>query len=58
MSPERKFFVPLLCAFVACPIFIVLHELGHCVAGVWLGARVELRYANTILTIPQDKDSP
>jgi hypothetical protein len=58
MSPASKFFVPFLCAFVACPVFIVLHELGHCVAGFWLGARVELHYANTILTIPQGKDTP
>ena len=58
MSTMRKLLVPFLCAFVACPVFIVLHELGHCVAGIWLGARVQLHYANTMLTIPHDKDTP
>lgn len=47
MNTAGKFLlVPFLCAFVACPAFMFLHELGHYVAGVCLGATsVKLHYA-------------
>jgi hypothetical protein len=46
MSTSRKCLVPFLCAFVACPAFIFLHELGHYLAGACLGFGGKLHYAS------------
>jgi len=54
--PKRL--VPFWCAFVICPACILFHELGHCLAGACLGFSVQLHYAKTTLTIPNEKDTP
>lgn len=53
-----KYLIPFLCAFVAGPAYIVCHELGHCIGGVCLGLRVKLHYAETIVYVPKEKDTP
>jgi len=52
-----KSLLPFVCGFVACPASLLLHELGHCVAGVCLGFKVKLRYAATVLMVPNHKDA-
>jgi len=55
MNTSWKWLVPFFCAFVACPTFIVLHELGHYVTGACLGASVKLHYGNVSGSMPKEK---
>ena len=55
MNPLRKCIAPFLCAFVACPVFILLHELGHYAAGASLGVSVKLHYAEVSGIIAKKK---
>ena len=45
MSPAREYLVPFVCALLACPAFVFLHELAHYVAGACLGFGGKLHYA-------------
>jgi hypothetical protein len=44
MSTSKKCLVPFLCAFVASPVFVLLHELGHYAVGAYLGFGGKLHY--------------
>ncbi len=54
MSTWSKWLVPFLFAFVGAPMFVFLHELGHYVAGAYLGFSAELHYAQVTGTMPKD----
>ena len=50
MEKASKFILPLVCALLISPLFIVLHELGHYLAGRSLGWTANVRYQETQLT--------
>ncbi|HYG34471.1 MAG TPA: hypothetical protein VEC99_06780 [Clostridia bacterium] len=54
MSTFWKFLFPFLLAFVACPAFIVLHEVGHYAVGSWFGGEVRIHYARVTGSMPKD----
>ena len=58
MVMALKYLIPFLCAFAVGPACIVCHELGHCLGGVCLGLGVQLHYAETIVHVPKEKDTP
>ena len=47
MNRARKFLLPFLCGLLAAPVFIVLHECGHFLAGKSLRWHTRLHYAKT-----------
>jgi hypothetical protein len=55
MNTLLRLLVPFLCAFVASPAFIVLHEWGHFMAGRTLGWNPKLHYAETRFDVPKEK---
>jgi len=57
MKTLREYGVPFWFAFVAFPLFILLHEVGHYVAGAYLGFKPVLHYAVVEMTIPREKDT-
>ncbi len=54
MSTPSKWLVPFSCALVASPIFVLLHEIGHYVAGVCLGFSATLHYDQVTGTMPKE----
>ncbi len=52
-STWRKWPVPFLCALVASPLFVLLHELAHYAAGACLGFSVNLHYSQVNGTMPE-----
>jgi hypothetical protein len=57
MNTVQRFLIPFLCAFVAGPTFLVLHEWGHFIAGRSLGWSAKLHYAETQVELPNEKFS-
>ena len=54
MSTPSKWLVPFSCALVASPLFVLLHEIGHYVAGVCLGFSATLHYDQVTGTMPKE----
>ena len=53
-SLGSKWLAPFFFAFVASPIFVFLHEVGHYVAGACLGFTVNLHYGQVTGTMPKE----
>jgi hypothetical protein len=58
MNTVPRLLVPFLCAFLAGPAFIFLHEWGHYIMARSLGWRARMHYAETKFDVPSEKFSP
>ena len=55
MSKAQRLLLPFFCAFLAGPVFTVLHEGGHFMAARSLGWSAKLHFAQTQYDVPKEE---